>query len=67
VDYGLEDATGEIHLVFLGRRGIPGLAPGAVVTVEGTAGVDNDRLVLLNPLYQIESTGPGEPCLGGAS
>jgi hypothetical protein len=29
--------------------------------------VDNDRLVLLNPLYQIESAGPGEPCLGGAS
>ena len=56
--YGLEDGTGELDLVFLGRRGVPGLGPGMSLTVEGTAALDNDRIVVLNPLYEIEAS-PG--------
>jgi hypothetical protein len=56
--YGFEDATGELDLVFLGRREVPGLGPGVRLTVEGTAAMDNERFVVLNPLYEVEA-GPG--------
>jgi hypothetical protein len=44
--------------LFLGRRALPGLGPGVSLTVEGTAALDNDRIVVLNPLYEIEAS-PG--------
>lgn len=59
----LSDGTGELALLFLGRRAVAGLVAGARCTVEGTAAIEKGRLVLLNPLYRIE---PGDVCSEGA-
>ena len=55
----LEDGTGEVTLVFVGRRAIDGLAVGTRCTVEGTAQRQPGKLVTWNPLYVIE---PGSCC-----
>lgn len=53
----LDDGTGRITLVFLGRRGIPGFMPGTRCTVEGTARLEGGRLTVWNPRYRIEAAG----------
>lgn len=53
----LDDDTGQIGLLFLGRRAVRGLEPGTVCTVEGTATSEGGRLVVWNPIYRIEATG----------
>lgn len=52
----LDDGTGEIGLLFLGRRNVAGLVTGTRCTVEGTARMEDGRLVIWNPLYRIEPT-----------
>src|SRR5579884_1982038 len=47
------DGTGGINLVFLGRKDVPGLAPGVRLVAEGTVGDHGGRLAILNPLYRI--------------
>jgi two-component system sensor histidine kinase KdpD len=52
----LDDGTGQLDLLFLGRTGVPGLTVGTRCSVEGTAtGTDGDRLVVWNPLYRLEA------------
>lgn len=51
----LDDGTGSIRLVFLGRRSIPGITPGTSLRVIGTVGIHHGRLALLNPRYRIEA------------
>ena len=53
----LDDGTGRIGLLFLGRPHVPGLAVGVRCTVEGTARPDRDGLVLWNPPYRLEPPG----------
>ena len=53
VEYLLDDGTGEIHLLFTGRRHVPGLDVGVRAQFEGTAVSDRDRLVVWNPLYRV--------------
>lgn len=48
----LRDATGVISLSWAGRTSIPGMSPGASVTVEGTVSEHAGRRRLLNPLYR---------------
>lgn len=50
----LEDDSGTIDLVFVGRRWVPGLQDGARCTVEGTVARSGGRLVLWSPLYRLE-------------
>jgi hypothetical protein len=50
----LDDGTGEIALLFIGRRNVAGMAVGTRCMVEGTARMEGGRLVLWNPLYRIE-------------
>jgi hypothetical protein len=50
----LDDGTGEIGLLFLGRRGVAGIVVGTRCTIEGTARLEGGRLVVWNPLYRIE-------------
>ena len=50
----LDDGTGQVTLVFLGRRTVAGLVAGARCTIEGTGRMEWDRLVVWNPLYRIE-------------
>lgn len=47
------DPTGGLLVVFLGRRQVAGIAPGAKVVVEGMVGDHGGRLAILNPLYRI--------------
>jgi hypothetical protein len=54
----LDDATGQLDLIFLGRPSVAGLSPGTCCTIEGTARHDQGRLVVWNPIYCIE---PAEP------
>jgi hypothetical protein len=50
----LSDGGGEIDLMFLGRTEVPGLHRGAMCKAEGTARLTGDRLVIWNPLYELE-------------
>jgi len=47
------DDTGAITVAFVGRRRVPGIAPGAWLTVEGMVGERNEKLVILNPAYDL--------------
>jgi amino acid transporter len=47
----LYDETGGITLVFLGRRSIPGIEPGAKMRVEGMVGEMEGYLAMSNPSY----------------
>jgi amino acid transporter len=49
----LVDATGSISVVFLGRRNIAGINVGTRMIVEGTVGVHQARLAIMNPSYQL--------------
>ena len=39
--------------MFVGRRRIPGIKPGAHLIVEGVLGEHSGRLALLNPIYEL--------------
>jgi amino acid transporter len=47
------DGTGAVVLVFLGRKHVAGIAPGAKVVAEGMVGEHGGRLAILNPDYRI--------------
>lgn len=53
----VDDGTGSIECLFLGRRVVPGVVPGALVSVAATAVERGGRLVLLNPALGL--AGPG--------
>ncbi len=59
----LDDGTGRIDLLFVGRYEVPGLVVGARCQVEGTARMDHGRLTLWNPLYRLEADGRVAPGL----
>jgi hypothetical protein len=49
----LVDDTGQIAVIFLGRRAISGIKVGARVEVTGVVGQHKGRLALLNPQYRL--------------
>ena len=51
----LYDGTDVVTLVFLGRRHIAGIEPGRCVTARGRIAVRDDRKVIYNPYYELES------------
>jgi hypothetical protein len=55
----LDDGTGQIDLVFLGRVGVPGLVVGSRCHVEGTARMEHGRLTVWNPVYHLVA--PADP------
>ena len=55
----LDDRTGRIDLLFLGRDRMPGLSVGARCHVEGTARMDHGRLTVWDPLYRLDPPGCG--------
>jgi len=63
VEAALDDGTGRISLRWLGRHAVPGVAPGALVTVEGTVVDERGHWVLINPRYQFCRSPAG--CPGG--
>jgi amino acid transporter len=56
LECALADETGSLTLVFLGRRAVPGVEPGVVLSAEGRAVARGGRLVLLNPDYRLLTT-----------
>lgn len=52
----IQDGTGEVQAVWLGRRSVPGLNLGARVIVDGRLGRDaKGRFQLVNPVYEFEA------------
>ena len=49
----LDDGSGVITLVWLGRRRISGVDPGRSVTVWGCIGRQNDVPIMFNPRYEL--------------
>ena len=49
----LWDGTGNITLIWLGRRDIPGIRPGRRVTVHGRIARIKDERTIYNPSYQL--------------
>ncbi len=52
----LYDGSDLDTLVWLGRRNIPGITPGASVTAKGRIAVREGRKVIYNPYYELEAT-----------
>lgn len=50
----LDDGTGTIDLLFVGRREIPGMVVGTRCTIAGTVQRDAHGLVAWNPWYRLE-------------
>jgi len=50
----LVDPTGALTIVFLGRRGVAGIEPGAKLVAEGAIGTHQGRLAMLNPTYEFQ-------------
>ncbi|MFI5041737.1 MAG: amino acid permease [Acidimicrobiales bacterium] len=55
------DHTGTILVVFLGRRHVAGIEPGAVLCVDGVVGDHNGRRVIRNPEYRLLQGADGPP------
>jgi hypothetical protein len=59
----LVDATGQLLVVFQGRRVVPGIGPGVNLVVEGMVGERARRTAMVNPTYTI-LPGPAEDGAG---
>jgi hypothetical protein len=49
----LYDGSGSLHVIWLGRRRIAGIDPGARLVVEGRIGDQHGRLTMFNPAYTL--------------
>ncbi len=52
----LYDGSDLVTLVWLGRRHIPGIQPGAQVTARGRIAMRDGRKVIYNPYYELEAS-----------
>jgi hypothetical protein len=68
VECTLIDRTGQLLLVFPGRRRYPGVEPGAIVSAEGMVGERWQEIVMINPIVEIlRPVETGEPDSGAGS
>jgi hypothetical protein len=50
----VDDATGQLTALFLGRNHIPGIKPGICIRLHGQVGMGPDgRPVMTNPAYEL--------------
>lgn len=49
----LDDGSGVITIVWLGRRRIAGIAPGRSMAVEGRIGQQDGQRIIYNPRYEL--------------
>jgi hypothetical protein len=49
----VSDGTGEVTVVFMGRRSIPGLSLGTRVLVEGALGEVRGHARIVNPRFEL--------------
>jgi hypothetical protein len=57
----LWDGTGQITLVWLGRREIPGIEPGRRLVVHGRLASVRGERTIFNPSYELQPAEPGGP------
>jgi RecG-like helicase len=50
------DDSGALNVVFLGRRGVPGIELGTQLVAEGMVGRHNGQLAIINPGYELLSS-----------
>lgn len=50
----LDDGSGVLVLIWLGRRRITGISPGRAISVEGRIGRQGDLRVMFNPRYELQ-------------
>jgi hypothetical protein len=55
-DVTMRDDTGSVLLRFVGRSSVPGIEVGRRLVVEGTPGLVDGDLVMLNPVYSFASS-----------
>src|SRR5437660_9279288 len=53
LEVSVNDGTGPAVAIFTGRRSIPGVTPSRGILLEGVARQDRNRIVLLNPAYEL--------------
>jgi hypothetical protein len=49
----INDGSGVVNVVFLGRRRILGIDPGQAIEVEGVARAERGRVIVMNPKYEL--------------
>lgn len=49
----LSDGSGEMEIVFTGRRSLGGVHPGRGILIEGVAHQEKGRMVIVNPAYTL--------------
>ena len=49
----INDGTGEVTVIFSGRRNIPGIDHGRCIMIDGVPHRDGTRTVMLNPAYTL--------------
>jgi hypothetical protein len=54
----VSDGTGELLIVFLGRRQIPGVEQGMLLAASGVIGVRGNHREMLNPDYRLLAAEP---------
>jgi amino acid transporter len=57
----LWDGTGRVHLVWLGRREIPGIEPGRRLIVRGRLANVRGERTIFNPSYELQPVDPAKP------
>jgi hypothetical protein len=53
VEVTLSDGTGDLRVVFLGRRHIPGIVPGTYLSAHAVVGQRSGHLEMMNPEYTL--------------
>jgi RecG-like helicase len=51
----VSDGTGVVRLIWVGRHEVPGIVPGAEMTMTGRTCEVDGRLVMYNPRYELTS------------
>lgn len=51
----LEDGSGTLRVVWMGRRSIPGIETGRTLTVQGRIVLAEGERVMYNPVYELSS------------
>lgn len=49
----IDDGSGRIDAIFMGRRAVPGIEPGAHVALEGTVCASESLPRMFNPRYEL--------------
>lgn len=50
----LDDGSGTLHVIWLGRRRILGVDPGRVLVIKGRVTCSDDRRTIFNPRYILQ-------------